>query len=176
MPEDMRRDSRNRADGAAAVPRLCRNELTAGAGVVASAAMMTVYKRPQDPPENVPHGVLYQTIRSYDGDRAAAFMVRLNTGLADCRTYRDGQFTVQVRTAPLAGVGDEAVTIDLVRPQTDLPGNPVGGEQTNRIVVIRIGTVVTLLYDAGYEGTSSVPAIVDTFVREATEAIRAWRG
>jgi len=175
MPADMRREPRSQADGAAAVPKLCDGELAAGAGVIASAAMMTNYKRPQDPPENVPHGVLYQTIRSYDGDSAATFMQRLRTGLADCQSYQDNGFTVRVRTAPLAGVGDEAVTIDLVRPQTDLPGNPVGGQQTNRIVVIRIGNVVTLLYDAEYERTSSIPALVETFVREATEAIRAWR-
>jgi hypothetical protein len=158
------------------VPKLCDGELAAGTGAVASAAMLTVYKRPEDPADSVPHAVLYQTIRSYSGDNAAAFMDRLDKELPGCRSYKDGKATVKVKTAPLRSDADEAVTIDLVRPQTDLPGNPVKGEQTNRIVVMRFDSVVTVLYDAEYERSSSVPAIVDTFVREATKAIESWRG
>jgi hypothetical protein len=176
MPANMRRSDRTPAEGSEAVPELCDGELDAGTGAVASAAMRTVYKQPQDPAESVPHGVLFQTIRSYGGDSAAAFMDRLEDRLADCRSYRDGESTVKVKTAPLRGDADEALTIDLIRPQTDLPGNPVGGEQTNRIVVMRFDAVVTVLYDGEYERSSSVPAIVDTFVSETTQAIRSWRG
>jgi hypothetical protein len=174
MPEDMRAD-RQEADGAEAVPRLCDRELAAGEDVTASAAMMNVYRQPDAPADAVPHGVLFQTIRSYRGDGAAAFMDRARDGLADCASYRDGGNTVTVRTKPLTGVADEALTIDLIQPQLDLPGNPTGGEQTNRIVVMRFGTVVTVLYDGEYERSSSIPELVDTFVREAARAIRAWR-
>jgi hypothetical protein len=176
VPANMRRSDRLPAEGSEAVPELCDGELAAGTGAVASAAMRTAYKRPQDPAESVPHGVLFQTIRSYGGDSAAAFMDRLEDGLADCRSYRQGDSTVKVKTAPLPGDADEALTIDLIRPQTDLTGEPEEGEQTNRIVVMRFGAVVTVLYDSEYERTSSVPAIVDTFVRGATQAIRDWRG
>jgi hypothetical protein len=41
-------------------------------------------------------------------------------------------------------------------------------------VVIRFGTVVTILNDTEYERTSSVPAIIEIFVREATHAIQTW--
>jgi hypothetical protein len=138
--------------------------------------MMNVYRQPDGPADAVPQGVLYQTIRSYGGDGAAAFMERARDGLADCRSYRNGTTTVKVRTKPLSGVADEALTIDLIQPQLDLPGNPTGGEQTNRVVVTRFGTVVTLLYDGEYERSSSIPELVDTFVREAAQAIRTWRG
>lgn len=175
VPEDMRRFERKPAEGSEAVPKLCDGELAAGTGVAASAAMMSVYKQPGDPAEAVPHGVLFQTIRSYGGDDAAAFMTRLRDGLDDCTSYRDGEATVRVKDAPLPGAADEALAIDLIRPQLDLPGNPTGGEQTNRIVVMRFGAVVTVLYDGGYERSSSIPAIVDTFVREAARAIGTWR-
>ena len=176
MPANLRRDERKPAGGGQTLPQLCDDELAPGTGVVASAAMMHVYKGPNDPPSNVPAGVLYQSIRSYEGNGAAQFMDRLRDGLADCASYRDGVATIRVRTAPLSGVGDEALTIDRVQPQRNLPGDldPAGGEQTNRVVVIRFGTVVTILNDTEYERTSSVPAIVEVFVREAAQAIRTW--
>ncbi len=173
MPEDMRRD-RQEAEGSVAVPELCDRELAAGDGVVASAAVMNLYQQPDGPADAVPQGVLYQTIRTYGGDGAAAFMDRVRDGLADCVSYRSGENTVKVRPKPLPGVADEALTIDLVQPQLDLPGNPTGGEQTNRVVVMRFGTAVTILYDGEYERSSTIPELVDTFVREAAKAIRAW--
>ncbi|GAA0522082.1 hypothetical protein Ade02nite_63530 [Paractinoplanes deccanensis] len=175
LPETMRRDHK-KADGSAAVPRLCDGELAAGAGVVASAAMMNTYQQPDAPAGSVPHGLLYQTIRSYDGDEAHAFMQRARDGLADCKTYKSNENTITVRTKQLSGAADEALTIDLVQPQLDLPGNPTGGEQTNRIVVMRFGTVVTILFDDEYERSSSDPKLVDTFVQEAEKAIHTWRG
>jgi hypothetical protein len=175
MPENMRRD-RQEAEGSAAVPQLCDRELAPGDGVVASAAVMNLYQQPDGPADAVPQGVLYQTIRSYSSDGAAAFMDRARDGLADCESYRNRENLVQVRTKPLSGVADEALTIDLVQPQLDLPGNPTGGEQTNRVVVMRFGTVVTVLYDGEYERSSSIPELVDTFVGEAAKAISAWRG
>jgi hypothetical protein len=175
MPGNMRRERRP-AEGSAAVPELCDRELAAGDGVVASAAMMSLYKQPDDPAGSVPQGVLYQTIRAYSGDAAAAFLDRARDGLAECDSYRNGETTVTVRTKPLPGVADEALTIDLVQPQLDLPGNPTGGEQANRVVVMRFGTTVTVLYDSEYERSSSIPELVDTFIEEAAKAIRAWRG
>ncbi|WP_250036503.1 hypothetical protein [Paractinoplanes maris] len=175
MPEDMRRE-RRAAEGSAAVPKLCDRELAAGEGVVASAAMMNLYQGPDAPEGSVPQGVLYQTIRSYDGDSATGFLDRARDGLAACKSFRNGETTIKVRTKPLSGAADEALTIDLVQPQLDLPGDPTGGEQTNRIVLLRFGSVVTILYDSEYERSSSDPELVSTFVRDAGEAIRAWRG
>jgi hypothetical protein len=174
MPKNMRREERRAAEGSAAVPKLCNRELAAGDGVVASAAMMTLYKRPDDPAGSVPHGILYQTIRSYEGDGATRFMDRARDGLAKCKSFSTGKYAVKVRTKPLSGAADEALTIDLVQPQLDLPGDPTGGDQTNRIVVLRFGTAVSVLYDSEYERSSSVPELVGTFTREAAKAIRAW--
>ncbi|XVU29642.1 hypothetical protein ACQPZJ_21950 [Actinoplanes sp. CA-054009] len=174
LPDNMRREQRE-AEGSAAVPELCDRELAPGDGVVASAAMLSLYQEPDSPAGSVPHGMLYQTIRSYEGDGAAEFMDRARDALAGCTSYKTAENTVQVRTKPLDGAADEALTVDLVRPQLDLPGDPTGGEQTNRIVVMRFGTVVTVLFDDEYERSSSIPKLVDTFTRDAGEAIRSWR-
>ena len=173
VPADMRRERRE-ADGSAAVPKLCDQELAPGKGALASAAVMNLYQQPDAPAGSVPHGVLYQTIRSYEGNSSAEFMERARNGLAACKSYQRGEYTVEVRTEQLTGVADEALTVDLIRPQLDLPGNPTGGKQTNRIVVMRFGAAVTILYDSEYERSSSIPALVDVFVEEAAQAIRAW--
>lgn len=175
MPTGLRRDDHRPVQGSQTLPRLCNQELAPGTGVVVSTAVMHVYKGPNDPPSTT-RGVLYQTIRSYDGDGATQFMNRIRSDLAACASYQDGNVTVRVRTAPLSGVGDEALIIDRVQPQRNLPGDlePAGGEQTNRAVVIRFGTVVTILNDTEYERSSSTPATVDIFIREATQAIRTW--
>ncbi|MDY7087210.1 MAG: hypothetical protein SYR96_19095 [Actinomycetota bacterium] len=171
----MKRERRE-ADGSTAVPELCNEELAPGEGAVASAAVMNLYQQPDAPAGSIPHGVLYQTIRSYEGDGAVEFLDRARKGLASCKSYPKNDYTVEVRTEPLTGVADEALTIDLVRPQRDLPGNPAEGEQTNRIVVMRFGTVVTILYDSEYERSSSVPELVDIFAGRAADSIRAWLG
>ena len=175
MPRDRARGERQKATGSQ-LRAVCDDVFAPGAGVVASAVTMQPYKGPQDPPESIPAGVLYQTIRTYEKDNAAAFMNRVRDGLAACPSYQDGGVTLRVKSAPLPGVGDEALTVDRVQPQLDLPGNPVKGEQTNRTVVVRMGVVVTILDDTEYERSSSDPATVTVFVDEATKAIRAWLG
>ncbi|GIF73053.1 hypothetical protein [Asanoa siamensis] len=176
MPRDRARGGREPASGSQLPLKVCDDVLAPGPGVLASAVMMQAYKGPQDPPESIPSGVLYQTIRTYEGENAAAFLDRVRGGLADCTSYQDGGVTLKVKTAPLSGAGDEALTIDRSQPQLDLPGNPVGGEQTNRVVVVRMGAVVTILDDTEYERSSSDPAVVQVFVDEATKAIRSWLG
>ncbi|MBL7253262.1 hypothetical protein [Paractinoplanes lichenicola] len=175
MPGDMKREQQ-KADGATAVPKLCGRELAAGKGVVASAALMNLYQAPEAPEGSVPQGILYQTIRSYEGDSAAAFMDRARDGLAACKSYKTAENTVKVQTKPLPGTADEALHINLVQPQLDLPGNPTGGTQTNTVVVLRFGSVITILNDAEYERSSSDHDFVLIFTDEATKAIRSWRG
>ena len=175
LPKEMRHgDIRTRAEVEQAVPRLCGGEFSSR-GAAAGAAVRSDYVQPDSPPGSIPSGVLYQTIRTYQGEGAAAFMVRLRAELKSCPTFERDGTRFRVRTGTLAGVGDEALTIDVVQPQTDLPGNPVGGEQTNRAVGIRVGDTITILWDSEYERSSSEPSIVTDFARRAVATIRQWR-
>ncbi|SNT65804.1 hypothetical protein SAMN05421812_12712 [Asanoa hainanensis] len=176
LPEEMRFGRiRVPVEADRALPRLCGGEFTGGGVRAASAAVMSVYGLAGDPPGSIPHGVLYQTIRTYRGNGSTTFMRHLRTELASCQSFTHEGVPYRIRTATLAGVGDEALTIDVSQPQTDLPGNPVGGTQTNRAVVIRIGDTVTVLWDAEYERSSSKPEVVADFARRAVDAIHAWR-
>ncbi|MEV4539825.1 hypothetical protein AB0J82_39235 [Asanoa sp. NPDC049518] len=176
LPEDMRHgDIRVRVEVEQALPRLCGGEFASRGATAASASVMSVHGMRRDPPGTVPSGVLYQTIRTYDGDGASAFMRRLRADLASCESFKRDGSVFRVRTAALDRVGDEALTIDLVQPARDLPGNLVEGFQTNRAAVIRIGDTVTILWDAEYERSNSEPAVVADFARRAVAAIDAWR-
>jgi hypothetical protein len=176
LPKEMRAgDIRTRAEFDNAVPRLCGGEFASGGATAASASVMSAYRRRGNPADSIPSGVLYQTIRTYPGDGAAAFMERLRDDMDSCTAYRRQGVSFKARTRPLPGVGDEALTIDVVQPQTDLPGNPVGGEQTNRAVTIRVGDTVTILWDAEYERSSSDATVVADFARGAVVAIKDWR-
>ncbi|WP_256517000.1 hypothetical protein [Paractinoplanes aksuensis] len=42
-------------------------------------------------------------------------------------------------------------------------------------MVLRFGSIVTVLHDSEYERSSSDPELVSTFVDEAGKAITAWR-
>jgi hypothetical protein len=103
MPADLRRDERTPAGGDHTLPRLCNAELASGTGIAASAVMMHIYKGPNDPPTNVPAGVLYQIIRLHSADTATEFMNRVRDRMAACTTIRTEGITVQVRTNPLTG-------------------------------------------------------------------------
>ncbi len=176
VPKEMRHgDIRTRADFENAVPEMCGDEFASGGATAASASVMSAYGRRGDPAGSIPSGVLYQTIRTYQGDGGAAFLERLGDDMASCTAYKRQGVSFKARTQALRGVGDEALTIDIIQPQTDLPGNPIGGEQTNRAVVIRVGDTVTILWDAEYERSSSDAKVVAEFARGAVAAIKDWR-
>ncbi|MEV4539824.1 hypothetical protein AB0J82_39230 [Asanoa sp. NPDC049518] len=175
LPDGMRfGDIRRRADADNAVPRLCGGELASRGRTAASAAVFSVYQD-ADAPSVAIRGVLYQTIRTYPGNGAAGFMRGLRADLASCDAFSRDGVRFRVRTAALDGAGDEALTVDVIQPQLDLPGNPVGGEQTNRAVVVRIGDTVTILWDEAYERSSTDPDIFADFTRRAVDTIHAWR-
>ncbi|SCL66342.1 hypothetical protein GA0070606_4304 [Micromonospora citrea] len=176
LQAEIRKSPRTTTPVANALPKLCGQEFgTGGRAVTASAAMMSVYKRPGDPPENVPQGTITQTIFAFEGDGADAHLRRVRGSLDSCRSFRRWGGTVDVRTRPLPGVGDEALLVTLRWPQTDLQGNRVGGEAVSQIAVIRVADVTTVLHDQGWEGTSGDPALMDDLTRTAVAALDAWR-
>ncbi|MGW4499707.1 hypothetical protein ACWENR_13985 [Micromonospora sp. NPDC004336] len=176
LPAEIRKSPKTTTPVANALPKLCGQEFaTGGRAVTASAAMMSVYKRPGDPPENVPQGTITQTIFAFEGDGADAYLRRVRGSLDSCRSFRRWGGTVDVQTRPLPGVGDEALLVTLRWPQTDLQGNRVGGEAVSQIAVIRVADVTTVLHDQGWEGTSGSPALMGDLTRAAVGTLDAWR-
>lgn len=55
-------------------------------------------------------------------------------------------------------------------------GDPAGADEIRLVRAIRIGDVVTVLWEQGWEGTSSPRSQVDADSRRATAAIEKWLG
>jgi hypothetical protein len=178
LPAELRKLPPRTMPVADALPELCDDGFgTGGRSVTASAAMMTGYRQPGDPPSNVPYGTIAQTIFTFSDDGAADYLRRLRATLADCSSFTiDNGDTVKVRSEGLPDAGDEGLLVVQVRPTRNLPGDLVEGETTTtQIAVVRVADAVTLLHDEGWEGTSGDPALVDDFVRAAVDALDTWQ-
>lgn len=176
LPAELRKSPRRPTDVAEALPKLCANEFgTGGRGVTASAAMTVTYKKAGEPDTNVPQGMIHQTIFTFDGDGATDYLRRLGEAVRGCPSFdQDGnKVTVESKTVP--GVGDDALLVTRTWAATNPNGERAGGDATSQIAVARVDTVVTVLDDQGWEGTSGNPTILDRTLRDGVRAIDAWQ-
>ncbi len=176
LPPELRKSDAQPMEVTDALPGLCDQEFRSGGrSVTASAAMMSAYKQPKDPPENVPYGTLHQTVFAFEGTGAADYLRRVRGAVADCRSFQASGGTVTVRSQPMAGTGDEALLVTVSRPATGLDGSPAEGRTTSQILVIRVADAVTVVHDQGWEGTSNDPGLADDVARAAVRGLDSWQ-
>ncbi|MET7705937.1 hypothetical protein [Micromonospora sp. NPDC005413] len=176
LPSELRKSPRRATPVADALPKLCGNEFgTGGRQVTASAAMTVTYKKADEPPTNVPQGMIHQTIFTFDGDGASGYMGRLRTAVEACPSYDQSGNPVTVKGQALPDVGDEALLLTLTWAETSLNGERTGGDASTQIAVARVDTAVTVFHDQGWEGTSGNPAIMDRALRDGVRTIDAWQ-
>ncbi|WP_431878176.1 hypothetical protein [Micromonospora marina] len=176
LPPEMRKIDAQPMEVTDALPGLCDQEFRSGGrSVTASAAMMSAYKQPKDPPENVPYGTLHQTVFAFEGTGAADYLRRVSGAVADCRSFQASGGTVTVRSERMAGTGDEALLVTVSRPATNLDGSPAEGRATSQILVIRVADAVTVVHDQGWEGSSNDPGLADDVARAAVRGLESWQ-
>jgi hypothetical protein len=174
QPENtMKEGPRSLREGADVLPELCGADFASDRSILDRVTMGHVYKRPQDTADYVPQGILYQTITSYRGSGAAAFMTQLAEVVRDCPTGNEGDLTARYRLLDTGQRADGTLLIEVRTGQLDIEGNP-SGTATNLVSVVRVGPVVTVLRDAGWEGAETVPELHDEFTRLAVLAIEDW--
>nr|MDT0662757.1 hypothetical protein [Micromonospora sp. DSM 115978] len=169
----MKEGPRTPRDGADVLPELCGASFASDRSILDQVTMGHVYKRPEDSDDFIPHGILYQTITSYRGDAAAAFMTQLADAVRACPTGRKGDLTVRFQLVGSTGGEQEALVFEMETELLDVEGGP-GGTATNLVTVVRVGPVVTVLRDEGWEGSSTVPDLQSDFTRLAVAAIEDW--
>ncbi|MEU6075422.1 hypothetical protein [Micromonospora sp. NPDC047074] len=176
LPANRQQAPRNSNQVTDALPKLCGNEFgTGGRSVTAAAAMAYPYV-PADAPEgSAPDGVLKQTIFTFSSEGATDYLGRLRTSLESCPSYKRGADVVKVKVEQLPGVGTDALLVVRTWPERNLPGELTGDTATSQTVVIRVDTVITVLDNEGWEGTSANRAAMDDFTRLAVHAIDAWQ-
>ncbi|MGC4756693.1 hypothetical protein [Micromonospora trifolii] len=174
LPAELRKSPRRTTPVEEALPKLCGNEFgTGGRQVTASAAMTVTYQKAGEPSSNVPQGMIHQTIFTFDGDGASAYLSRVRTAVQACPSYDQSGNRVTVKSKALPGVGDEALLLTLTWPETSLNGERTGGTASSQIAVARVDSAVTVFDDEGWEGTSGNPAILDRVVRDGVRTIDA---
>ena len=173
LPEEMRKDP-TRAETTAdqALPPICRDGFAEDDKVTARESVYSAYQTPGAPADFVPLATVSQTITAYRDGGAAEFMDRLRGIVADCDSYDQGDVTVTFEVLDPPAAGDEAVYLLRTWP----PGDETRPNPSEaRIVVIRVGDVVTVLFDQGWEMADSDPAYVAQLIPMAVGAIEDWR-
>lgn len=120
------------------------------------------------------------TLTRYRNGGAAKYLAEVRTELARCRTVvRTSDFdtatvTLTYRRISTGIGGDESLLasrsyryVSETQPRLSNPTYP--------IAVVRIGDVVAVVYDYGWEGSPSLPSRFDQFVADAIAEVRAGK-
>jgi hypothetical protein len=118
------------------------------------------------------------TLTRYRNGGAAKYLAEVRTELARCRTVaRTGDFNAKVtltyRRVSTGIGGDESLLASRsYRYVTEgqPPSNP-----TYPIAMVRIGDVVAVVYDYGWEGSPSLRSRFNQFVADAIAEVRAGK-
>ncbi|MFF5179451.1 hypothetical protein ACFY2Q_15645 [Micromonospora sp. NPDC000316] len=159
----------------AMLPALCGASYPSDSAVVQRRGRALAYKLPQSPPEYVPDGSYRHTITIYRTGRADDALRELRQAVRDCPTQKlsNGTRTWQQRLLASGEYGDESVLFEMRSPYPDGMGEP-GADEVRLVRAVRIGDVVTVLWEQGWESTTAERAQVDADSRRAVAAIEKW--
>ncbi|MET8910753.1 hypothetical protein [Micromonospora sp. NPDC004551] len=158
------------------LPELC-GAVPGEAQLVARRARTLPFRRAGAPAEEVPAGSYRHSVAVYRAGLADDALRELRQAVADCpvRSAADAQgVTWRQRLLPDTGYGDESVLFEVRTPYRDANGDPTGGDEVHLVRAIRFGDVVTVLWEQGWESTSTERAQFDADSRRAVDAIRRW--
>ncbi|RBQ04389.1 hypothetical protein DQE82_28260 [Micromonospora sp. LHW51205] len=145
--------------------------------VVARRARSLPYRRAGASADEVPSGNYRHSITIYRSGGAGAALAELRAAVRACPEQPargTPPVTVRQRLLPDSGYGDESVLFETRTPYRDANGDPSGGDEVHLIRAVRVGDVVSLLWEQGWESTSTERAQFDADSRRAVEAVRRW--
>ncbi|MET8551053.1 hypothetical protein [Micromonospora zamorensis] len=163
------------------LPNLCGARYSSEAAIVQRRTRNVVYKLPQNPGEGyVPDGTYTHSITIYRAGRADDLLDELRRAVRDCpqqeRPGDNAPVLSRQRLLTDTRYGDESVLFEVRSPGQDINGDPTGVEDVRLIRAIRVGDVVTILWEQGWENTSSQRAQVDADSVRAAAAVKVWLG
>ncbi|MEV4497270.1 hypothetical protein AB0J84_16420 [Micromonospora arborensis] len=166
------------------LPGLCDARYPSESAIVQRRTRSLAYKLAQTPGRNAADGgvdvdgAYRNTITIYRAGRADDALDELRRAVRDCpeqeRPAGDASVVSRQRLLGSDGYGDESVLLETRRPNLDINGDPTGGDEVRLVRVIRVGDVVTVLWEIGWETGSSPRTQVDADSRRAVAAIEAW--
>ncbi|KAB1931880.1 hypothetical protein F8271_26085 [Micromonospora sp. ALFpr18c] len=159
----------------AMLPILCGARHASDSAVVQRRGRYLAYKLAGTPAGNVPDGSYRHTITIYRPGRADDALRELRQAVRDCPDQRlpDDTRTWRQRLLTSGAYGDESVLFEMRAPYPEGMGDP-GAEEVRLVRAVRIGDVVTVLWEQGWEHTAAVRSQVDADSRRAVAAIENW--
>ncbi|MBY8874446.1 hypothetical protein K7640_21690 [Micromonospora sp. PLK6-60] len=162
-------------EGERALPDLCGARLDEP--VRSRTRLLVHYLRPHTEAGWVPDGTYLHTVAVHRSGAAAGWLEQLRQAVRDCPEQAGGSGpTYRVRLLTGGGYGDGSVLFEMRTRATDGQGAPAGGDEVRLIRAIRVGDVVTVLWERGWENGSSDRANLDDYSRRAVRAIEDWLG
>ncbi|MGR6321933.1 hypothetical protein Q2K19_16000 [Micromonospora soli] len=160
------------------LPELCG--AMPGEGQIAQRRARSLpYRLADAAPASVPDGYYRHSITVYRTGGADEALRELRGAVRDCPEQPVTEAPAVTSTQRLldgTGYGDESVLFELRNPNLDVEGRPVSGEEVHLVRAIRVGDVVTVLWEQGWEGSSTDRAQFDADSGRAAEALRGWLG
>ncbi|MEK8109441.1 hypothetical protein NKG94_42330 [Micromonospora sp. M12] len=159
-----------------ALPTLCAaTRFSSDSAMVQRRGRYLAYKLPGTPTGNVPDGSYRHTITIYRTGRADDALRELRQAVRDCPEQELSDDTRTWRQKLLASgtYGDESVLFEMRAPMPVGVGEP-GTEEVRLVRAVRIGDVVTVLWEQGWEHTVAERSQVDADSRRAVAAIGNW--
>ncbi|WCN80669.1 hypothetical protein [Micromonospora sp. LH3U1] len=159
----------------AALPALCAARYPSDSAVVQRRGRYLAYKLSGTPAGNVPDGSYRHTITIYRAGRGDDALRELRQAVRDCPDQKlsDDTRTWRQRLLAAGEYGDESVLFEMRAPYPDGMGEP-GADEVRLVRAVRIGDVVTVLWEQGWEYTAAERTQVDADSRRAVAAIETW--
>ncbi|RAO20013.1 hypothetical protein [Micromonospora noduli] len=158
-----------------ALPTLCGTRLSSDSAMVQRRGRYLAYKLSETPTGHVPDGSYRHTITIYRPGRADDALRELRQAVRGCPDQKlpDDSRTWRQRLLASGVYGDEWVLFEMRAPMPDGMGEP-GTEEVRLVRAVRVGDVVTVLWEQGWEHTAVVRSQVDADSRRAVAAIENW--
>ncbi|RLP90292.1 hypothetical protein EAD89_13840 [Micromonospora sp. BL4] len=158
------------------LPALCAARYPSESAVVQRRGRYLAYKQSGTPQGYVPAGSYRHTITIYRTGRADDALRELRKAVRACPEQElpdDGARTWRQRLLDPGRYGDESVLFEMRAAYPEGRGEP-GTDEVRLVRAVRIGDVVTVLWEQGWENTSAERAQVDADSRRAVAAIEDW--
>jgi hypothetical protein len=178
LPADMTRpdESAQEVEDLDWLPRLCNAVFPQPRSVEHRTRMIYYNKPPVTSEATTPTGTIHHYISVSDG--AAAYMAEIRTRIGDgCMTElgaSPGQTTMRFRVLSAPSRGDESLFIEMHWSSTIEECCPPNGDFTNYVSITRIGTVLSVLLVAGWEGDSTDRQTAELLTDRALAALQDW--
>jgi hypothetical protein len=162
-----------------ALPELCGTAFRSVAAIALGGHVVANY-HPRRAEGYIPDDTLLETVAVYRAGGAARFMRELRDAVHACpvNRYEEVQcHTGEVGTYALARTpdhGDDAVVVRFTYPEMRNDG-PTGRRDSRLDLAVRIGDVVMVLAQQGYEFAHVDPATFHEIGRRAVQRLAAWQ-